>query len=336
MISKPFFKKKRFLFPVLVILGGIFLDIVIVSLTHGESRPVGIVHLDNPIADLASDQIRVMTINMAHGRADGRNQMLVPNAAIKENVDKIGRLIARENVQVVGMQEADAPSWWSGRFSHVNRVGEIGGMTSAVQGRNIDGLGLHYGSAVVTQLEVFQAREVTFEMNLPTFSKGFVVVTCTWPGDPGFEFDVVSLHLDFASSEVRSSQISILLDLVKQTDRPVILMGDFNTDMSGELLPAFIKESGLRTWRVNDASIVTFPVLGSRIDWIFASPELRIVNQRVLDDVLSRWLLNVAVELLRSKCLVSRLSTIYVTAKIARKEPAVLSASLRISRMIML
>jgi endonuclease/exonuclease/phosphatase family metal-dependent hydrolase len=64
-------------------------------------------------------------------------------------------------------------------------------------------------------------------------------------------------------------------------------MGDFNTDMSKSLLPQFISRTGLQTWKADDQSIVTFPALKSRIDWILASSEFRIVEQSVLDDVLS-------------------------------------------------
>ena len=261
--------------------------IVVVSMTHGESKQVEIVQLQNIATDPDTDKISAMTIKIAHGRADGRNQILQSKVTIEKNLVAIGNLIARENPQIVALQEVDAPSWWSGNFSHVERVGNLGGMTAAVQGQNIDGLGLHYGAGVVTQLQASAARQVTFQKNFPTFSKGFVVVTCSWPGDPDFQFDVVSLHLDFASTKARSHQIAVLTELVVQNPRPIILMGDFNTVMSADLLPKFIVDTGLQTWRADDASIVTFPILGSRIDWIFASAEFQIVGQEVLDDVLS-------------------------------------------------
>jgi len=286
-VSKPFHKKKRYLLPLLLFVSLVFADIAVVSLTHGKTGEISVSALTNTVEELKADQIKVMTINLAHGRSNGKNQILQSKEVIEENVNKIGQLVARESAQVVVLQEADAPSWWSGRFSHVNRVGEIGGMTSAVQGRNIDGLGLQYGAAVVTQLTVTDARQVTFDMNIPTFSKGFVVVTCVWPDDPDFEFDIISLHLDFASDKVRSYQMSVIQDLIKQSERPVVVMGDFNTDITKELLPKFIDETGLSAWRVDDTSIVTFPFLGTRIDWIFVSPELEIIKQNVLDDVVS-------------------------------------------------
>jgi endonuclease/exonuclease/phosphatase family metal-dependent hydrolase len=160
-------------------------------------------------------------------------------------------------------------------------------MTSAVQGLNVNGLGLHYGAALVTQLRVLDARQVTFARNAPTFSKGFVAATCSWPGDSNFKFDVVSVHLDFASSNVRARQLSVLAKSIKKAARPVIIMGDFNTEMSKKLLPGFLKETGLSTWKPDNDSIVTFPGRGSRIDWILVSPEFRIVKQTILDDVVS-------------------------------------------------
>ncbi len=286
-VLKSPFKRKRVILPLLAIAAAIVGDYAVVSLTHGESKPVEIVQLENEVEYLPTDEIKVMSINMAHGRADGRNQLFQSKKAIEQNVTNIGHLVAREMPQIVALQEADAPSWWSGNFSHVEKVGRIGAMTSATQGQNIDGLGLHYGAAVTTQLQTSEAWQITFPMSFPTFSKGFVAVTCAWPGDQKFQFDVVSLHLDFASASVRSDQLQILSEFVNQNTRPVILMGDFNTDMSKDLLPEFIKETGLQTWRVDDTSIVTFPVLESRIDWIFASPDFQITDQKVLDDILS-------------------------------------------------
>lgn len=143
---------KWLILPLLLFIIGWFGDHIAVHLTHGKSEAISIVSLENPASNLKTDQIKVMTINMAHGRGDGKNQILQSNEVIKDNVTAIGRLIAREDAQIVALQEADAPSWWSGNYSHVNAVGTLGGMTSAMQGLNVDGLGLQYGTAVITQL----------------------------------------------------------------------------------------------------------------------------------------------------------------------------------------
>ena len=284
---KKLIRKRFLIFPLLLVITLGMGNIAAVFATHGKSEAIKIVSLDNPVTSNNTKQIKVMTINMAHGRGDGKNQILQSNDVIKANVTDIGALITREGAQVVALQEADAPSWWSGDFSHVNTVGQLGGMKSAAQGLNVDGLGLGYGTAVVTQLKASDALQVTFEKNIPTFSKGFVVVTNEWPGDPSFKFDVVSLHLDFANVNAREKQLQALSQFIKTAGKPVIVMGDFNTDMTSELLPNFLNETQLKTWKVDDESIVTFPFLGTRIDWIFASPEFQIIKQTVLEDVLS-------------------------------------------------
>ena len=285
--KKPIYRRKRVILPLSFLLLLVVCDLAIVSTTHGGSCRLEVVTLDNDPVSTGSDLITLLTINMAHGRGDGRNQILQSGRAIAKNVDAIGELITREGAQVVALQEADAPSWWSGSFSHVDRVGALGGMRSAVQGANVSGCGLHYGTAIVSQLNVSAAHQITFARNFPTFSKGLAVATCEWPGDQSYKFDVVSLHLDFASSKARSNQLSVLEDLVSSTDRPIIIMGDFNTDMSRPLLPKFISRTGLQAWKADDQSIVTFPTLGSRIDWILASSEFQMVEQSVLEDVLS-------------------------------------------------
>ncbi|RVU83708.1 hypothetical protein EOL70_15390 [Leucothrix sargassi] len=284
---KKIIRKKRFNLPVLLITILALGSFIVVHATHGKSDAVQIVSLDNAPLTTASEQVKVMTVNMAHGRGDGFSQIIQDNDEIKSNVTRIGNLIAKENAQVVALQEADAPSWWSGNFSHVNAVGKLGGMSSAVQGLNVNGLGLGYGTALVTQLKASNARQLTFEKNFPTLSKGLVVVTCEWPGDASFKFDVVSLHLDFANSSVREEQLAALKKLIKTSDRPVVVMGDFNTDMSEALLPTFVKDTGLSAWKIDDPSIITFPLMSTRIDWIFVSPQLQIVEQTVLDEVLS-------------------------------------------------
>lgn len=279
--------KKWLYFLAILIAIIVVIDIVIIYSTHGESAEIDIVALENSDDTIPTEQIKVMTINMAHGRANGIHQALLTTDKIKANVTSIGQLIATEQAHVAALQEADAPSWWSGGFSHVNTVGNIGGMTSAIQGRNVDGLGLAYGAAMVTRLKVSAAQQITFKKNLPTFSKGIVVVTCQWPGDSSFEFNVVSVHLDFASRKVRQYQLSVLSALIADSGKPTILMGDFNTDMSKALLPAFLEQTQLKTWNVDDNSLVTFPILGTRIDWILVSPEFNLVEQTILDKMYS-------------------------------------------------
>ena len=268
----------------IIVLFIIILSIVfIIYKTYGESGTIEPFVLKNEQSK-PSETLTLLSINMAHGRGDGRNQILQSNKVIKSYVEKIGHLLKREKADVVAMQEADAPSWWSGNFSHVNHVAKLSSMRFALQGKHVNGIGLQYGASLVTKLDVTEARSETFPMSIPTFSKGFVLATLKWDE---FSFDVVSLHLDFARASVRKEQLEFLAQKLKERKRPLVIMGDFNTDMSKELLPEFMKKMNLKTWKSDDKSIVTFPFLGVRIDWILVSSEFEIVEQTVLKDVVS-------------------------------------------------
>ena len=72
----PFYKSKWFVLPVVAILVAITVDFFVVFMTHGGSMPLEVLSIQNSDREPVADQIKVMTINMAHGRSDGRNQLL--------------------------------------------------------------------------------------------------------------------------------------------------------------------------------------------------------------------------------------------------------------------
>ena len=65
-------------------------------------------------AVIATDSVRVVTLNMAHGRKDGKNQMLLKGETIRSNLVELAALLDRAEADVIALQEADAESAWSG------------------------------------------------------------------------------------------------------------------------------------------------------------------------------------------------------------------------------
>ena len=63
--------------------------------------------------------LTLVTLNLAHGRKNRLNQLLVSSDTIRENLHTIADLIRERNADVVALQEADGPSFWSGNFDHV-------------------------------------------------------------------------------------------------------------------------------------------------------------------------------------------------------------------------
>lgn len=69
-------------------------------------------------------EFSIITLNIAHGRKDGRNQMLQRTAIIRRNLDDLARFLALTAPDIVALEEADGPSFWSGNFDHVKYLAE--------------------------------------------------------------------------------------------------------------------------------------------------------------------------------------------------------------------
>ncbi|MCP4547199.1 MAG: hypothetical protein GY835_12140 [bacterium] len=236
-----------------------------------------------------TDTLRVMTLNLAHGRSNGVHQVMQSRESIIENLDATAEMIHRIDPDVVALQEADAPSAWSGRFSHVHHLARSANFKYAVQGEHVKGMSLSYGTALLSQLPLEEANSYTFPPSPPTTRKGFVVSSIPWPGLPGVMIDIVSVHFDFSRNSVRKQQVGELIDILAERDNPVIVMGDYNCngDKDSSVLWRLASEMSLRIYRPYEEGLATFPLSGKRLDWILVSPEFRFNSYQVLPDVVS-------------------------------------------------
>ncbi len=131
--------------------------IVIPLCTRGPAEPVVGIERTEGALESAGPTLRVMTLNLAHGRADGVNQMLVSTNSIRDNLARVADFLTREAPDVVALQEADGPSFWSGRFDHVKTLAETARFGTFVRAENVKGFGLSYGTAVLSRAEVVAA-----------------------------------------------------------------------------------------------------------------------------------------------------------------------------------
>ncbi|MCH8046150.1 MAG: endonuclease/exonuclease/phosphatase family protein [Planctomycetes bacterium] len=236
----------------------------------------------------AVSSLKVMTLNLAHGRSDGAHQALLSRSAIRENLDRVAEMLRREQPAVVALQEADGPSIWSGRFDHVKYLAEAGRYSHHFRGEHVKGLRLSYGTALIAQMPLADTASQTFSPTPPTFSKGFVVGTLLWPGSET-QVTVVSVHLGFARRSVRESQIRQMIDLLAGKRGPLIVMGDFNCQWTGseETLRTLAAELNLRAYEPDQSQGATFPSTGKRLDWILISSDLQFVRYEVIAETLS-------------------------------------------------
>ena len=231
--------------------------------------------------------LRVMTLNLAHGRGTGFHQALQGKERALANLREIEGIVQRERPHVIALQEADQPSGWSGDFDHVEFLANAGGFDWGVHTAHAEGAGLSYGTAVLSRLTVADYGAYTFIPAAVSLPKGFSLATVDWT-EAGLLIDVVSVHLEPLRMEVRQRQARELVAALADRPRPLIVMGDFNTQWDAEdgVLQTIASGLSLNAY-IPGAGLVTYPRLGRRLDWILVSCDFTYAHLEVLEDQVS-------------------------------------------------
>jgi endonuclease/exonuclease/phosphatase family metal-dependent hydrolase len=128
---------------------------------------------------------------------------------------------------------------------------------------------------------------------MPTTTKGFTVAALDWnPGNnlpQPLRVKFVSVHLDFSRRSVRRSQIDEMTRVLSALERPMVLMGDFNTDWQTEdsSLKYLAENLELSVFEPHADGLSTYGDKGARLDWILVSDELEFERYAVYPDVVS-------------------------------------------------
>jgi len=245
--------------------------------------------LQSVAAVAAPGQLTVMTMNIAHARRDGFHQLLQSTSTAIDNLNAIGTLLHQQAADIVALQEADGPSFWNGNFDHVAYLAQTGAFAQHVRGDHARGPRLAYGTALLSAKELHDPLTVRFQPGFSPLSKGFVVCTIQWPGDPSLQVDVVSVHLDPFNPSLRRKQAVELIDTLRIRGLPVILMGDFNTDWQeqGSVLRVIAETLRLKAYQPHNTRLHTFPALAKRLDWILISEHFEFLSHEILPAGLS-------------------------------------------------
>ena len=119
--------------------------------------------------------MRVVTLNVAHGRKDGRNQMLLKEETIRSNLEELALVLNRAEADVVALQEADAISAWSGKFDHVEWLSEKSIYGCSFHGIHASKRIYDFGTALLSRYPFEGSFAHSFKPSKPTTTKGFSV-----------------------------------------------------------------------------------------------------------------------------------------------------------------
>jgi endonuclease/exonuclease/phosphatase family metal-dependent hydrolase len=246
-----------------------------------------------------AQSIKLMSLNIAHARATGVTQLLQSDEDARQNLTHIAAIVRRESPHIVAFQEIDKDSFWNGSFDHGVFIAKQANYPYVYTGSDQKFLKLDYGTALMSRSSLQQSMAISFEPPIARPGKGFVLSTINWPGEDNFPVHVVSLHLDFLTTDKRRQEIERIITTLEPRERPEILMGDFNTEyIELKLIPYLSKTLNLHTWQPN-MNLATFPTLKSRLDWVLVSEDFEFLDYRVLSDEVSDHMAIIAEIMLR-------------------------------------
>lgn len=238
-------------------------------------------------AAISSPLLSILTLNLAHGRKDSLNQMLQRSSTTRRNLQDIADFLNSSDADLVALQEADYASRWSGQFNHVEYMASKTLYPCRIHASHAKKYMYDFGTALLSRVPFTNRILHTFEPSPPTTNKGFVLGEVFW--NPGgrlpraIPISVISVHLDFSRKKVRKAQTGEMRTMLKDITRPVIILGDFNTDWSQDesVLRAIAESGQLKVYQAESEELGTYKKGKHRLDWILISKELEFVSYEV-------------------------------------------------------
>lgn len=240
---------------------------------------------------ITAPTVKLVTLNIAHGRGDSWNQMLVSSAQIKNNLDNVATLLNDLDSDVVALQEADAASNWSGKFDHVEYLTDNTSYLCVLHGRHKNSSIATFGTALLSKSALSNSQSVQFEPSPPTNPKGFVRSTLQWQSNgKSIPLTVVSVHLDFSRKSVRDSQIRELTENLSDINSPLVIMGDLNSEWSDKRssVKSLAEALDLSVYTADASGLGTYKKpSGKRLDWYLISKHLVFTDYKVIEHPVS-------------------------------------------------
>jgi endonuclease/exonuclease/phosphatase family metal-dependent hydrolase len=216
------------------------------------------------------EKLRVLSYNI-HGRA---------HLFSRRYLHWIAEVIATVQPDVVGLQEVHRGGWIVRYEDQAKTLAKLTGMRHCF-GRSFGRPGEEFGNAVLTRGDLLDTEVVP----LPSPGEPRTVLhsRIAFPNHGMSEVDFYVTHLaaGFRSSRpARSLQARRLLERLRQSRGPFVLVGDFNAPPHAPELKTLMAAEIFRLCGKDMAC--THRILRQRIDWVVADPGWTTAESRVI------------------------------------------------------
>ena len=182
------------------------------------------------------DSLRLLTLNIAHGRGLSPYQGFHSAKSIERNLKRIAHLLNKADADIVALQEVDEDSHWNKGIHLLNALQRATAYDESylgVHNKRVGRLPLAYGNGLLTKFPIRHAEHQAFGQ-ASLGEKGFV---CAELETGHGILPVINLHLDFRSRLRRIEQIEHLIAFLedkqytsdKKPHLSPIICGDFNS-----------------------------------------------------------------------------------------------------------
>lgn len=248
---------------------------------------------------LAGRKLRIMTLNIAHGRGLSTYQGFHKVNGIERALRKIAHLLRHEAPDIVALQEVDEDSHWNQRIhllDFLQKEAHYPHSHLGINNRREGRLPLAYGNGVLSRYKIEHADNQVFGEAV-LGEKGFLYTEVALPNG---HLPIVNLHLDFRSRKRRIIQIEKLIDYLEarhmekggETYFSPIICGDFNSRATKDRdavrhLINYLE--GHCAYQLLPTEGKTFPSLLPMhgLDFIFVPPSFRVTRCEVLRSYVS-------------------------------------------------
>ena len=237
--------------------------------------------------------LSVLTLNLAHGRTDSFNQMFQNTDTTRRNLKEIADYFSSSGADVIALQEADAPSRWSGKFNHVDFIADNSVFPCRLHASHASKYMYDFGTALLSRVPYTDSLAHSFEPSPPTTTKGFVMGQVMWNPDgkltEAIAVSVISVHLDFSRKKIRDAQIAEMQAIFPDLKPPIIILGDFNADWTSKqsAIKAIVENGNFSVHQPESTELGTYKDGKHRLDWILISNDLEFVSYEVPQTVYS-------------------------------------------------